>query len=500
MKKLFAVLLALTLVLSMGTIAFAAGSGTITIDNALEGAKYNIYKILDFAPVAGSETQGRYTVVAGWEGFLAGEGAAYLVEDKEAGTIKWVGDDTDARKAELAKAAIAYAKEKGIGATATQTAVNDGDVTFTSVPLGYYAIDTSLGTICALTNVNNTFNAHEKNEKPDIDKWVQEDSEMTNADEGWGKVNDADIDQKVNYKSTITVGVGATNYVMHDTMEAGLTFNNDAKAFILNADGTTTAIDTTKYTVTVNTEKTKCIRVEDDSEEEHTFHVTFDNDYILSLDKGTKILVTYSATLNENANIVTDGNDNTVYLSYGEDSTWETAEHKTTTYTWKMDVLKYTMDGTTKVSLAGAKFQLIGTDGKVVKFTDITVEGGVPTYKVDAEGAVTEIITNENGKFELVGLDEGKYQLEETEAPAGYNKLDKAIDVVITSDYDEKALTASYEINDEAPATIEVKNNTGSLLPETGGIGTTIFYIVGITLMLGAAIVLISKKRMASFA
>ena len=478
MKKLFAVLLALTLVLSMGTIAFAAGSGTITIDNALEGAKYNIYKILDFAPVADSETQGRYTVVAGWEGFLAGEGAAYLVEDKEAGTIKWVGDDTDARKAELAKAAIAYAKEKGIGATATQTAVNDGDVTFTSVPLGYYAIDTSLGTICALTNVNNTFNAHEKNEKPDIDKWVQEDK-----DDSWGKVNDADIDQQVNYKSTITVGLGTTNYVMHDTMEAGLTFNNDVVVKL--ADGT--VVDAANYTVTVS------------PADGHTFDVVFDNDFIAGLNQGTTFTVYYSATLNENAKIVNDGNDNTVYLTYGEDSTWETGKHTTSTYTWKMDVLKYTMNGTEKASLAGAKFQLLDKGGNAIKFTEVA-GAAVPTYKVDAEGAVTEIITNENGKFELVGLDEGKYQLEETEAPAGYNKLDKAIDVVITSDYDEKALTASYEINDEAPATIEVKNNTGTLLPETGGIGTTIFYIVGITLMLGAAIVLISKKRMASFA
>ncbi|MBQ1996327.1 MAG: isopeptide-forming domain-containing fimbrial protein, partial [Clostridia bacterium] len=332
MKKLFAVLLALTLVLSMGTIAFAAGTGTITIDNALSGAKYNIYKILDFAPVEGSTTQGRYTVVEEWEDFLAVDGAAYLKTNAETGTIEWNGDESDARKAELAKAAVAYAKGKGIAATATKTAANDGDVTFTDVPLGYYAIDTSLGTICALTNVDNTFNAHEKNEKPDIDKFVQEDSEMNNADEGWGKVNDADIDQVVNYKSTITVGVGATNYVMHDTMEAGLTFNNDVVVKL--ADGTT--VDAANYTVTVS------------PADGHTFDVAFKNEFIAGLAKGTQFTVYYSATLNENANIVVDGNDNTVKLSYGEDSKWETAEHKTTTYTWKMDVLKYTMDGEKK--------------------------------------------------------------------------------------------------------------------------------------------------------
>ena len=483
MKKLFAVLVALTLVLSMGTMAFAAGTGTITIDNALSGAKYNIYKILDFAPVEGSTTQGRYTVVEEWKAFLEGAGAAYLKTNAETGTIEWNGEETDARKAELAKAAVAYAKEKGIAATATKTAANDGDVTFTDVPLGYYAIDTSLGTICALTNVDNTFNAHEKNEKPNIDKFVQEDSEINNADEGWGKVNDADIDQVVNYKSTITVGFGATNYVMHDTMEAGLTFNNDVVVKL--ADGT--VVDAANYTVTVS------------PADGHTFDVAFDNDFIAGLAKGTQFTVYYSATLNENANIVVDGNDNTVYLSYGEDSTWETAEHKTTTYTWKMDVLKFTMDGENKVSLAGAKFQLLDKDGNAIKFTQVA-GAAVPTYKVDAEGTVTEITTDANGEFELVGLDEGAYKLRETEAPAGYNKLAADLDVLITSTYDEAALTATYEINKEAPATIEVENKTGGLLPETGGIGTTIFYVVGVALMLGAAVILISKKRMASFA
>ena len=488
MKKLFAVLLALTLVLSMGTIAFAAGTGTITIDNALAGAKYNIYKILDFAPVEGSTTQGRYTVVKEWEDFLAGEGAAYLKTNAETGTIEWNCEETDARKAELAKAAVAYAKAKSIAATATKTAANDGDVTFTDVPLGYYAIDTSLGTICALTNVDNTFNAHEKNEKPDIDKYVQEYSEMANADEGWGKVNDADIDQVVNYKSTIKVGVGATNYVMHDTMEAGLTFNNDVVVKL--ADGT--PVDAANYTVTVS------------PADGHTFDVAFNNDFIAGLAKGTQFTVYYSATLNENAKIVVDGNDNTVYLSYGEDSTWKTNEHKTTTYTWKMDVEKFTQDGGNRIHLDNAVFMLLRTEGvkdSAIKFTNVTKEGGIPTYMVDAAGTITEITTDKNGKFEIVGLDADTYYLHEEAAPAGYNKLAADIKVVITSTYDEAALTATATVSGvNAEGFIEVENKTGSLLPETGGIGTTIFYIVGITLMLGAAIVLISKKRMASFA
>ena len=479
MKKVFAVLVALTLVLSCAVMAFAAGDGKITITNAVDGATYNVYKMFDFAPVSGSTTQGRYTVVAGWENFLAGAGAAYLKTNAETGTIEWVGEETDARKAELAKAAVAYAKDNSIAATKTATA-SGTTVEFTGLDLGYYAIDTSLGTLCALTNTNSTFTATEKNEKPDIDKFVQEDK-----DDSWGKVNDADIDQVVNYKSTITVGLGATNYVMHDTMEAGLTFNADSVVVKL-ADGTD--VDAVNYTVVYP------------ATDGHTFDVTFSNDFIAGLAKGTQFTVYYSATLNENANIVTDGNDNTVYLSYGEDSTWETNEHKTTTYTWKMDVLKYT--GTEKTPLAGAQFQLLRTKDDIntaIKFSQVA-GAAVPTYKVDAEGTIDTITTDANGKFELVGLDEGVYYLHESVAPAGYNKLADDITVTIGSTHDDANLSATYTIDEKAPATIEVENKTGSLLPETGGIGTTIFYVVGGLLMVCALVVLVSKKRMASFA
>ena len=488
MKKLFAVLLTLTLVLSMGTIALAAEeTGSITISNALEGAEYNIYKILDFEPVNGSVNQGRYTIVNGWENFIAGEGSDYLKVNADIGTIEWYGEDLTMRKAALAKAAIAYAKVNNIAATAKKTAGADGAVTFDGVDLGYYAIDTSLGTICALTNVDNTFEAHEKNEKPSIDKQVREDSEEDNQDRGWGKVNDADIDQTVEFKSTITIGNGVTNYVMHDTMEAGLTFDGAESVVVRRADGTT--VDASNYTVVVS------------PEDGHTFDIRFNNSFIETLAKGDTLAVYYTATLNTNANIAVDGNDNTVYLSYGEDSTWETTESKTTTYTWKMDVLKFTMDGTNKVSLADAVFQLLKNDDArtVVKFSEVA-GAAVPTYKVDKDGTITEITTDANGKFEIVGLDEGVYRLHEVEAPSGYNKLADDKIITIQSTYNEEELTATYTINSHTPATIEVENKTGAILPETGGIGTTIFYIVGSLLMAAAFVLLISKKRMANFA
>ena len=486
MKKLFAVLVALTLVLSMGTIALATDgdtvtqTGSITITNASKDAKYDLYRIFDLVSYDAAKGTYSYKLSENWKDFT---NAAFVVNEN--GYIEWVVDTTDNGDAVNAfvKDAIAYAQneDNNISADADATATADGSLTIDNLPLGYYLIDTSLGTLCSITTTNPNAEVTEKNEKPDIDKFVQEDSKSANNtnDQGWGKVNDADIDQVVYYKSTITVGVGATNYVMHDTMEAGLTFDADSVVVKL-ADGT--PVDADNYTVTVS------------PADGHTFDVAFNNDFIAGLGKGDTFTVYYSATLNENAEIAYDGpNVNEVYLSYGEDSTWETGKHFTSTYTWKMDVLKYA--GTDKTPLAGAKFQLLGADGNAIKFSK---NGN--TYKVDAEGTVTEIETDATGKFELVGLDEGSYKLHETVAPAGYNKLAADLDVVITSEYDETALTATYEINDETPATIEVENKTGSLLPETGGIGTTIFYVVGGILMLAALVLLVSKKRMANFA
>lgn len=274
------------------------------------------------------------------------------------------------------------------------------------------------------------------------------------------------------------------------TLDEGIIFTSELEQEIIHASIKTLSgvelSDGASYTVIVS------------PDDNHTFDVKFENDYIETLAKGTKLTVYYSAKLNEKAKIVDDGNDNTVYLSYGEDSIWETSEHTTTTYTWKMDVLKFTKEGENKIPLAGAEFQLLDKDDNPIKFSQVA-GATVPTYMVDAEGTITNIVTDENGKFEFVGLDEGVYALHEVEAPEGYNKLATDMEVVVTSDYSDADLTAEYQINDASPATIEVENKTGGIFPETGGIGTTIFYSVGALLMLVAVVIFVSKKRMATF-
>ena len=503
MKKLFAVLTAIALVLTMGTtFAFAANTGSITINNAVNRSVYEVYKMLDFEPGT-QENSGIYTIADGWADFFTtGAGAAYFnvteQGDKKVVTLK---DGVTDVPQTLAKDAIAFAEDpdNNIDPEATVEAAN-GKAEFTNLPLGYYAIDTSLGTLCALTNTNSIDPEQfwEKNGQPDIDKFVQEDSLATGANAGWQKVNDADIGQVVKYKSTITVGEGVTKYVMHDKMEAGLTFNNDVVVKL--ADGS--VVEAANYTV-------KTTGLADDC----TFEVVFEDDFILGLAKNSTFTVYYSATLNEDAVIgnVDNGNENEVYLSYGEDTRWETNVHKTSTFTWEIDISK--VDGTDKTTpLAGAEFQLVikKTDAQgneVESFVKFAATAEANVYKVVAtdaaeDDAATVITTDATGKFNIEGLDEGTYYLRETKAPEGYNLLADDITVTIASTYNENDRTADYTVTAAGAngTTITVENNSGSLLPETGGIGTTIFTVVGILLMAVAVVFLVSKKRMATFA
>lgn len=473
MKKFFAVLMALVLVLSMGTVALAADeTGTIRISNAIKDVDYTVYKMFNFEPVGGSTTTGRYTVAdEKWTSFVNNEAKAYLAFDEGAGTIKWVGPTVekdgatvldDVAVSALAKAAVAYAIDNDIDPVATKKANADGEITFT-VPLGYYAIDTSLGTICALTNVNEEFVAHEKNTAPTLEKEVEEDS--TNE---YGKTNDADIGQEVNFKATITVAKGAENYIMHDKMSAGLDFN--AITSVKTAAGAEVA-----YTLkTTGTCGTDC-----------DFEIVFDNAAVAALDAGTEIIVLYSATLNKNAVIAGEGNPNEAYISYGEESKLESTPSETITYTYQFQLVKTDED---KTVLPGATFKLYdaATGGNEIP----VVEESAGVYRVAVEGETGVEI--EAGYVTIKGLDSATYYLEEIKAPAGYNKLSARKEVTINAANNNATVSDVTYVS----GGVQVINKTGSLLPETGGIGTTIFYVVGLALMLGAAILLITKKRM----
>ena len=479
-RTLFSALLALMLAVCMIVPAMATQEGTleggsITINDAVPGQKYNAYQILYLESYNASSNAYAYKANSAWETWLRTQ-TAYVSFDAQ-GYVTWVeGADPTA----FAKLAQAQAVTMSADATAEAPAAAEGKtystVSFTGLKLGYYLVDTTLGTLCSLDTTNPNVVMEEKNEVPTNVKTVQEDSNGN-----YGTTNDADIGQTVNFKSTITAQAGAENYVFHDKMSDGLTYTG-VTGITLNG----TAVDASNYNVVTTGLTDGC-----------TFEVTFTQAFCDTLKANDQIVISYTATVNENAVVGLPGNPNESKLSYGDSSVAGgdhnvTPPSETVTYTWDVDVLKYTMDGETEKALAGATFTLSkSADGSN---PIALVSEGNNVYRVaktGETGTVTEITTDATGKFTIKGLDADTYYLTETAAPAGYNKLAGPVTIVIGENGVVNGTTEAPQGVDE----VKVLNQSGTELPSTGGIGTTVFYVVGGLLVVGAFILLVSKRR-----
>ena len=461
LKKAMSVLVSLLMIFTFALPAFAdSATASITISNAVQGETYKAYKLLDLESYDASNNLYVYKATADWRDFFkTGAGANYITVDSQ-DYAAWKNGVTvnEANLKALIDAALTYAEAKSITPTATQIAGNTG-VKFDNLGLGYYLVNSSVGTLCELKTVDQALTIQDKNEKPDVDK---------NIVEGTSKVtsNDVQIGDTVNYEVIVHAKKGAKNYVLHDTMSSGLTFNKTSVAI----EGLTAGTD---YTLVTDSLSDGC-----------TFEIQFSDSYLESLTGNTDIKVTYTATLNENAVVKTAANTNKIVLKYGDQST---VEKETETYTYQLTVVK-TNAGKTK-KLEGAIFKL-STDeagNHPLKFKEKNGQ-----YVVDPNGAIETITTTDSGTFTIAGLDAKEYYLTETVAPAGYNKLADPIKLVVSKDNVKKG-------NEILPNdTLTVTNQSGTLLPGTGGIGTTIFYVIGGLLMAAAAVLLITKKRMNS--
>ena len=472
MKRISCLLLALALMMALSVTAFAEGeTGSITINDAVVGQTYTIYQILDLESYNTSANAYAYKATTAWNTFINSDAikGTYVEVDNQ-GYVTWK-DGADA--AAFAKAAQKYAKDNSIANQGAVTATTT-TVSFTGLDLGYYLVDSTLGTLCSLNTTKPDVVMEEKNEVPANVKTVEEDSTGN-----YGEKNDADIGQTVNFKSTITAQAGAENYVFHDTMSAGLTYTG-VTGITLNG----TTVDASNYTVTAP------------AADGDTFDVTFTQAFCDTLKANDQIVVSYTATLNENAVIAGEGNPNTSKISYGDSSnTKYTPDSQTKTYTWDVDVFKYTMDGETEKALAGATFTL-SKNAEGANPIALVSEGNnvYRVAKTGETGTVTEITTDATGKFTIKGLDADTYYLTETAAPAGYNKLAGPITIVIGENGVVNGTTEAPQGVDE----VKVLNQAGAELPSTGGIGTTIFYVLGSVLLVGAAVLLITKKRMSA--
>ena len=491
MKKLMAALLAVAMVCAMAIPAFAAGGagattgeGKITIDNAVIGHTYKIYRILNLQY---NETANsfRYEKNNKWGAFVDEQSDKLAVDAN--GVVTWkegVSAEKDGAPIKaLAIAAGQHVKDTpSLAADGSEKAASS-TVIFDNLPLGWYLVvsDLTSDAICSIDTTAKQVTIKEKNGVPTVTK------EVEYASGSWGQGNDGNVGDTVNFQTTINVTDGdPTNYVLHDQMSKGLTFKENSIAVKVN--------DTliTNYTVEY-TNTDKC-----------TFEISFPNG---TLHTNDTVVVTYSATINNDAVVGTTGNENETWLKYGDNG--ETTHGKTKTYTWSFNIFKYFTDSNNDMQyLADVEFVLYRKDNTANKteYAQFNSNNKLTGW-TEAENEATKLKTNATSTVAVEGLDAGTYFLKEITTPGGFNGLTSDVEVKITSSCN--ILTgATYAVEykmvneegftdtDEQEKVVPIENKRGTTLPSTGGIGTTIFYVVGGGLMVAAAILLITKKRM----
>lgn len=470
MKKIFhslLVLLCTAALLCAATLpAFAEGApnaGSITINNAVDKETYDIYRIFDLESYT-ADGKYSYTLSEKWAAFKDNGTFKQYFELKGDYVYPKEGYNETAA-ADFAVKALAFAKDKKIENDGSEKAAGSS-VSFTGLTLGYYLVDTSLGTLCSLDTTNPNATIIEKNSAPTIDKKIL--SNNTEVIE-----NNATIGSKINYQVTIRAKKGATGYILTDTLSKGLTLDKDS-IVVKKGDGTTITVGVDTYSVTEATD--------------HKLVITFHQALLDTMTNDTNILVTYSATLNKDAVIHEGVNTNTAKLKYGKNS--ETTEQSTKTHTYKFDLVKTDANNTL---LAGAKFKLYDSEKGGKEIPLVKLENDNHTYRPAVAGETgVEIETLGDKVITIQGLANGTYWLEETQQPAGYNKLTERKSVKLENGNN----TATMDNKIYQSGGVHIVNQSGTVLPGTGGMGTTLFYIVGGGLMVAAFVLLIAKKRM----
>lgn len=487
LKKLAALLLAVVMTMAMNMTVFAADTTTysLTLTGTKTGHTYDAYQI--FTGDLSTNTDGDKVLSNVQWGtgitYTGAEKSAADVADKlAAGTLT-----LDTLESEL----TLTTPVKEVSSSADNTVIG-------GLVAGYYLVKDKDGTQDSTSDAYTKFivqvvgdtSTEVKSDVPTVEKKVKDMNDSTGKTSGWQDSADADINDDVQYQITGTMPDNIKDYttykyVFTDTMSKGLTYTA-GKATITIGDKDVTG--SFKEDVKTNTDGST------------TVTWTCDNLKVIegvTLDANTKVVVTYSAKLNENAVIGSAGNPNTVNLTYsnnpnkgGEGETGKTPDDKNIVFTYKTVVNKVDQD---KKSLAGAAFKLEKkqSDG---------------TYKT-----VKEFTAGDDTTFTFTGLDDGDYKLTETTTPIGYNTI-APVEFTISAEHDAdsadpKLTSLSGNVTtgeaiftadrDAGSLTTDIVNKKGSILPSTGGIGTRIFYTIGAILVVAALALIVCKRRFA---
>lgn len=548
MKKLVSILLTVIMVLAMAASAFAAQEGTLTINGTTEGKEYDLYRIFDLTQAGDNYS---YTVNENFKG--------YFSENNISDPVKYVEDMKGEDKADnlsyLAQGLLAWARKHKIDAVERVTGAAESTSTSVDLEYGYYLLNPvgasgSAGSTATMFSLNtlsgNDATINVKGEYPEIEKNVtdnnEEDKDQTN-EISIGKVMTFTLETKV----PDMTGYNHYYFVVKDTLSKGLDFKEIESITIgstpLGADAYTLDLPAPEAAADGTT----------------SFRIIFKGFLENYKDQaGEAIVIKYKAALNENA-VIGKANENKVTLEYSnnpvydydgktddpdddpEAPTGETVESKTETFTTSLTLNKVDGKGN---KLTGAAFRITGDmvatvvttgdvyvedengdfwkltdgtyttqdpngtiDGKPVdktKYEDITTKYTkktkfpIVTDNTQGSEVYAEAFVNDDGTLTFEGLGVGEYTISEIVVPNGYNKIDD-FTVSIAFNETEKTFSATSGEDDltvtDNKISMSVVNESGNVLPSTGGMGTTIFYIIGSVLVIGAAVLLIVRKR-----
>ena len=492
-KHFMAFFLSLVMIMTMGLTVFAAeGTNSLTITN--EGKTTHTFQLYQI--FTGDLSEGTLSNIKWGDGVTEAGKTAFGDASEKAGTL---GTDDDAKA--FAEALVAGANDVSYLQNPTEkSADQESTAVFSDLKAGYYLVMDKASsqngvengaTTAYIMQVVGQVTQSTKLDVPTVVKKVQDKNDSTGETSGWQDSADYDIGDSIPYQITGTMPSNIDSYttykyVFTDTMSKGLTYT--AKSATIKI-GETNVTGSFEETATTNEDGTTVTWTCNDLKGISG----------VTLDENTKVVVTYTAQLNESAVIGSTGNPNKVYLTYsnnpnkgGDGETGKTPDDKNIVFTYKVDVNKVDQD---KKSLAGAAFKL------EKKLSD-------GTYKT-----VKQFTAGTDTSFEFKGLDDGDYRLTETTTPTGYNTI-TPIEFTISAEHDTASADpklTSLSVKDVTPVgaeftvdkdagslTTDVVNKKGSILPSTGGRGTTMIYIIGAALVVVAGVVLVMRKKMNS--